>query len=529
MRKAHNNPRAGRVSSLGLALLLALFVVSSASAQTIEDALRFSSRQPMTGVRSLGMAGAGAAGIADYSAMFSNPAGLGYFRSSGFSGSLSFFSTEDQGRFTGPSTNALDNRINDTQLGHLAYVHKVRTRQGSLVFGAAINQIESFSRELYYSGDNGDNSVTDFFLPVAGEYSVDTNDGEDGIPNTADDEFIPVFDRDLSFIAFELFAIDFDVDAFEAGNNPFFPAVSTGTVEQTGTIREEGAMHEINLGVAAEAAERVMVGASLNIPVGKWTLDRFQTEDDVNNANDGAGGTTDFASLDWTQTIESNLVGVNVRAGVSVSTPSGFRAGASIETPTYYEISEDYSTIMTVRFDDGFRDSYGDDFSEDVGAGSFDYNLITPWRLGLGVGYSKRDLRVMVDAEVIDWSQMELDSDLVSFAEENRFIAQNLEDAVNVRAGIEYDFGPLTVRGGVASISDPRKTSYGRLDSGDDRSRAFVGVGLSYRAADRFVFDVAWSGEQFYDEFVTYGVEGAPLVSEEVLRGRFAIGIRAKL
>ncbi len=520
----------GRMSRLGVFGLLVLFAVAPASAQTLEDALRFSSRQPMTGVRSLGMAGAGTAGIGDYAAVNSNPAGLGYMRSSSFSGSLSFFSTQDRGIFMGPSGDtALDNRINDTQIGHIGYVHKAQTRRGTLVFAAGINQVESYSRELYYEGENGANSTTDFFLPVEGEYTIATDDGADGIPGTADDEFTPSFDRDLSFIAFETFGIDFDADRFDAGQNPFVPSVQTGTVEQTGTIRESGAVYEMNFAAATEVAPRVMLGASLNIPVGTWSLDRFQTEDDINNANDGANGTTDFESLDWTQTVETQMVGINLRTGVSVSTAAGFRVGATIETPTYFGLSDEYSTILTTRFDDGFTDTYGDAVGEDVGAGEFDYNLITPWKFGIGIGYAKRDLRVMVDAEVADWSQLELDSDLVSFARENQFISRNLQESVNVRAGIEYDFGPVTARGGFASVSDPRKATYSRLADGEDRARVFLGVGLSYRVANQFVFDFGWSGEQFYDEFNTYGVTDAPVVSEDVRRGRFAIGVRARL
>ena len=78
-------------------------------------------------------------------------------------------------------------------------------------------------------------------------------------------------------------------------------------------------------------------------------------------------------------------------------------------------------------------------------------------------------------------------------------------------------------------LSDPRKASYSRLEDGEDRSRAFVGAGLSYRASRQFVFDLGWSGEQFQDEFVTYGVTGAPVVREDVQRGRFSIGVRARL
>jgi hypothetical protein len=303
-----------------MALAMMAMGVPLAHAQTAEDALRFSERQPITGVRSLGLGGAGFAGLADFSAMVNNPAGLGYYRNSSFSASLNFSSTEDQGSFS-LRTDAgipVENRVNATQIGHVSYVHRVPTRRGSLVVGAGINQVQSFSRELVYRGSNDRNSVTEFFLPIRGEYAVDTDNGPDGVFGTDDDVFTPTFDRDLSFIAFELFAIDLDVAAFEAGaEQPFFPAVTTGTVEQTGYVAESGSMHEVNFGGAIQAAERVMVGASLNVPVGRWELDRFATEEDVDNDNDGTGGTVNFDYLEWTQSVESRLVGVNLRVGLS--------------------------------------------------------------------------------------------------------------------------------------------------------------------------------------------------------------------
>jgi len=514
------------------AVVLSMTFAADANAQTFEDAIRFSQRQPMSGVRSLGMAGAGVSGIDDHTALLTNPAGLGYATGSSFSASLSFFSTDDRADYVLGSASPRDNTSSVAGIGHIAYMHKVPTRRGALVVGAGINQVQTFDRELVYRGSNGLNSVTDFFMPISGEFQIETNSGPDNVFGTPDDEFLPSFTRDLSFIAFQLFAIDLDVDAYESGDPvPFLPAVTTGAVEQSGSVRERGFMHELNFGGAVEPAENVMVGASLNIPFGKWELDRFAAEEDINNDNNGLGGTVDFNYLEWTQLIESQLVGVNLRAGVSVRTRSGFSVGASIETPTYYEISEDYSTTMYVEFDDGYADTYGDQFEEDAGAGSFDYNVISPWRVGVGIGYAGRQLRLFADAELVDWGQLELDAEGFSFANENRLIREQLDGTVSLRLGGEYDFGRIVGRLGLAAVPDQRMETAGR--NGDaprvDRERAYFTAGLTYEASRQFAIDFGWSAEQFNDVFVPYAVDGAPTIFEDVLRGRFAIGVRARI
>ena len=514
------------VSIFGFAVFALTMLVTEARSQTAVDAIRFSERQNGVGVRSLGMGGVGTAGLADFSAVFNNPAGLGYMKASSFSGSLSAFSTEDEAAYEiGSSSEFTTNDITDSQLSHLAYTYKAPTRRGSLVLAAGVTQIGSFSRELAFVGDNPNNSATDFFMPIPGEFEIETSPGPDGIFGNSDDEFTPNFSRDLSAIAFNLFAIDLDIDAFESGAaNPFFPAVTTGTVRQEGFVTESGAMHELNFATAYEASKDVMVGFGLNIPYGTWELDRIFTEEDILNDNDGSGTTVDFDRLEWDQFVKSRLVGVNVRAGVSFEMPGGLRGGVSLESPTYFHIEEDFDTQITAAFDDGYTDTYGDDPSESLGEGSFDYNLKTPWRLGAGIGYSTRTLKVMLDAEFVDWSRLEFDSADFSFEAENRDIRRNLDQVVNAKLGAEYLFGSFAVRAGIAGKTDPRNQDL--LESDVDRDRIFGSAGFSFYPNNRFAFDIALSQESFDDEYLPYNIVGAPVVNEQVARSQVALGLR---
>ncbi|MBT8400467.1 MAG: outer membrane protein transport protein [Rhodothermia bacterium] len=505
-------------------------VPGSANAQDGEDALRFTQRQPSVGVRALGFGGAGIGGVADLSAINTNPAGLAYLRRSLFSGSLTSFNTTDDAAFSVAGTRSVvENDVTDTGLDHIAYAYRAPTRRGSMVVTAGVSRVQTFSRELFFTGDNGVNSATEFFLPLPSEFEVEVGSGDDGVRGTDDDVYTPLFSRPLSFIGFETFAIDLDIDAFEAGEEvPFFPAVTTGTVRQTGVVLEEGNMHEFSFGGAFEASKGVMVGATVNIPYGKWEFTSTLEEVDINDDNDGSGFTIDFDNLTWTETVESRLVGVNLRAGVSLEAARDLRVGFTVETPTYYSVSEDFATFLETGFDNGDAFSYGFDFGESEGSGSFDYEILTPWKLGAGLVFRTGNLRLLADAEFVDWSQLELDADGFDFVQENQDISQNLEQVVNTRIGAEYVLGNFVVRGGLGFRPDPRdiRPDLQSEATGVDRDRTYVSAGFSYVRDRQFAIDFALSQERFDDRYTPYNVVGAPVVDEEISRGRASLGVR---
>lgn len=500
-----------------LAVLWIIFgfaLASGVNAQTAEDALRFSRRFPANGAVMLGRGGAGIAGVADYSAMSINPAGLGFYDSSAFTGSLSALRTGDDGAFRiSGASSGLNTNVNDTRLGHLAYIYKFPTARGSLVIGAAFTQVNTFERSLNYSGENPSNSITDFLMPVPGEFTLEN--GSDGV--------FPNFTRDLSFIGFETFAIDLNQGLVDAGDPvPFLPAVTAGTVLQTGNVVESGRMKEVNIGGAGEAAPGVMVGLSVNIPFGTYRFNRIFEEDDFRNDNNGTGGTTDFNFLSLNERVKSELIGVNVRAGVTAQLNRLVRVGLTVESPTYYNIDESFDTRLETIFDNGDSFIYGDQPDENAGSGVFKYDINTPWRLGAGLTLENARISVSADAEYVDWSQLELKSKNASFADENRFITQNLDAVINTRIGVQYTFGDVDLRGGFDYQPDPRKAT-----GGLDRDKTYFSAGLGYRFDEQVQVDLGWMQERFDDRYLPYSeVTNAPVVNEQVTRNRFSLGFK---
>jgi len=525
------------------AFLLLATGAHPAPAQTADDVLRFSLRSPTPSARALGMAGGGTAGWADLSAMATNPAGLGYYTSSAFGGGIDVLVANNSSSFRVGSSSSTQVSANESavRLGNFGGVYKMPTEQGSLVLGASFTQQHAFDRTLNYEGSNQQSSVTDTFLPRSNEYAVD----DQGVffPDDVPSNIIP-------FIAFEGGAIEFFQGDYDAGQYPFEQAVLPGTeTVQEGRVRREGRTSEVNFAGAVEVAPNVMLGASANITTGQYQYQNRLTEFDQGENSDyevlrGGEFYVGLDQLSFRERFNSEFTGFNLRTGLSADLLSSVRLGLTVETPTWTAVSEDFTdAIVRTDFLDGTSLAYGDDPSEDIGQGTFDYNIQTPWRLGAGVAYENDRLRVSADVEFLDWSNLELDSESFDFPAVNDCIDEEVvcfDDfgaVLNWRGGVEYSFaGGPAVRGGVAHRPDPRSFNFTSAN-GDtrDRSRTFFSLGISYPVGDQLSLDAGWIQERMDDQFQPYQADTPPnentpivppLIDEDVTRNQVRLGVR---
>jgi len=297
------------------------------------------------------------------------------------------------------------------------------------------------------------------------------------------------FDRELSFTGFNPQA------AFDEG---------TG-LRQVGDVFEDGVSGELSLVGAVEVAPRVLTGLSLNLIAGDYQFQQVLDEVD-------ASGTPIFLTEDF---LEADLRGVNLRGGVAAEVAPGVRLGLVVETPTFYRV-EERSDLFTT--------------------GQFDYSITTPWRVSGGLVYELAGVLLAADLEFLDWSQARLrpTEDFRPPATEtdrNLDIRRTYREVLNTRFGAEYSIGPWAVRAGAAFQPDPLREELELRGVEADRLRSTYTVGFSLKTVDRVAFDVAYAFTEFEDALVPYASEERPqpLVTEDVARNRFLVGVRVDL
>jgi long-subunit fatty acid transport protein len=537
----------------------------SSQAQTALDALFFSERLPGTGTRLSALGGAGLAGVADYGALYSNPAGLGFYETSEAAGTFQTLLANNETSYTttfqpevgspfASTTTTADQVRTGYGIGNAALVYKVPTRRGSLVFGFGTNRTRSFDRSVDFGNRNQLSSVSDLFPPLNDEVSVDRfapgASPEDlffgqqlVVTDTA--EYLVDFDPDgngsidrpLSYVAFQTFGIDFYPSEYDSTAGPasgFLPVVPAGTqFRQAGDLSESGTLREWSVGAAVEAEKNLMLGLSANIVSGDYELrDAFEEVDD----NDEAIG---FNELQFTRRQTSDLTGFNLRGGLSFQ-GSAFRVGVSVETPTWYSVTDKTSLQMRTLFDNGDRFAYGDNSGENVGRTEFEYTINTPWRLGAGAALTVADATLLVDAQFVDWTQLKISSsdDRGVFDDENELIDDHFRPVVHTRVGLEYEIRPLTLRAGfayqpspvslpdVSPEADAPSLNLQSTGAVTERTRYYPSLGLGYQASDQLHFDLSWVQERFEDRFLPYVAPNASYVNEDVVRNRIQVGLR---
>ena len=281
-----------------------------------------------------------------------------------------------------------------------------------------------------------------------------------------------------------------------------------------------------------------MIGASLNISFGNYEFESFFDEFDINNWRkyektiyyvviDGDTEYRGFDLVTYTERFDSELVGANLRVGLSADAAPGVRVGVTLETPTFYRVDETFETEVSTLFDNGLSLAYGGQ-PGDVGRGTFEYDITTPWRFGGGLSYTISGLTIMGDVELVDWSQMELDAstDRDFFADINRSIRNDFKAVLNTSLAAEYKMDDLSLRLGYALQPDPND---GLLTLSDgslldpDTDRSYISAGIGYTFSNKFTLDFGWLQQTQEDIYVPDFTDY--IVTEDIVRNQFQVGI----
>lgn len=445
-----------------LLVLLTAYGSYSASAQTIEDALRLAVQSDVVSARSAAMGNAFTGLSDDMSALYWNPAGLGQLRWSVMDAGLTSFSSNTDATML--STTSSDN-FSVLKFNNIGLAIPVPVYRGSLVFAAGYNRLTDYSNMTRLEVYNPLSSIQPSFFDPQPDYDMAWNLGLE----------------------------DIIVDSLIEAGLPGWLAIPVyKDVQQDVLIEESGGMNQWAFGASTEIAQNAYLGASFNILTGSYRWDRTFTETDVMNVHQGSilgindRVRTDFQKMTMRDSYEQDIDGWNFSLGFLYNYQDLFRAGITVRTPTYYTIIEDYRQIgQSVFSNDGL---YYEQTWQSV-----TYYLRSPWLFSFGLSGSPVEwITLAGDIDIMDYQSMTYEgSNLANRTALNDDIRRNFRSTSNYRAGMEINVPrtDLFVRGGFgysnSAYKDDRNTS--------DYDAVTWSTGLGYLIGNSLMANVTYS------------------------------------
>ena len=458
-------------------LLITLFFTCTIQAQTIDDALRYSSFDPSGTARFMAVGGALGPLGADISVTGTNPAGIALFRSSEFTITPALFNGSADAQLTAVQD---INRISQTNfnlhnIGVVMASQPIARKWKTLNMAITLNNVGNFNRQSSYRGaTNGS---------IAQRWQELANDPNIGLSN---------FEAELAFNAGAIYDIDDNPADYEIDYEGFEDQL----LDKQQTLTNSGSVSELSFALAANYNERVMIGLSIGLPLLNFEYDSEYSETDETSPT--GGNVPYFQSLEYNDNYSTTGGGINAKLGVIVRASQALRIGGAVHTPTAYNLEDDFETTLINNY---FADP--DESGDFVGGeaqttGFFEYRLNTPWRFFGGAGFILgKNGFITGEVEYVDYSSNEFRFDGFDSNEigANEDINQLLTDVINIRLGGEFVYDDFRFRLGFGTFPS--------AFNDDDTRRNSISAGAGYRK-NKIFLDLAYRRTSFDETSFPY-------------------------
>lgn len=512
------------MKNIRLALVIActLFGTAVVNAQNLYDAARLMGNDLNGTARFVGMGGAMGALGGDISTMGTNPAGIGIYRSSDVMTSFGFSNIGMKSNMSG-TKNEQDKLFGS--FDNIGFV--ISSRIGNetplrfVNFGFNYRKVKSFDKNMVMNGmievQGGPMSQSDLFATLSQglteEYLGSNAAFTDGGVNAA---------PWLGAMAFQTRVIGaIDDNKYESnvgymvdseGNKVYLPVMGEYT------SKERGGLHSYDFNVALNFYDRIYLGAT----IGAYSVD-YSRKSFYKESYPGDAST--YSLENW---FDTSGTGVDFRLGLIVRPfeSSSFRIGAAIHTPTWFNLEDRASAIMTSDVDmnsDGAIDKdelYEYDTMNFPGESKTKYQLITPWKYNLSLGYTiGRSVALGAEYEYSDYSSAKLKyDDGVKMEDETSQIKTGLKGVHTLRVGAEFKLAPeFSFRVGynymTAAMYDDtfKRIALNSISTSTEFS--------NLKATNNYTVGLGYKGSVFYADlayqFHTYKEDFYPFYNEE--------------
>src|SRR5665647_1256718 len=142
-----------------------LFILNNSYAQEPADALRYSYLTQGGGTaRNQAIGGAGASLGGEFSSLFINPAGLGFYKTNEFVLTPGYSLKNYQSNYKNNQASSNNNNFNLGASGLLFSSSTPQQKVKSFTFAMGVNRIADFNKHIYYKGQNNTSSYSEKYL-----------------------------------------------------------------------------------------------------------------------------------------------------------------------------------------------------------------------------------------------------------------------------------------------------------------------------------------------------------------------------
>lgn len=478
-----------------LFLLIVFFPFSQVFSQSPDDVVRNAWFIPNGTARSMSIGGAMGALGGDITAAYTNPAGLGFYKTREFVISPAFLLNNNKSDFRGTSISSI--KKSGFQLGTSGAVFggKIDRANHSTAFSISVNQLASYNNKIHYAGLNDYSSYSEQYLEQLAADNADVNAAANNYP----------FGSSLAFFTYLVDSIA-DPSGNVTGYRSLVPL--NPAVMQQFDETDAGGLYEVSFGFASNANDKVYLGGSINVPLSFFTQNITYQESDISgNVHN------DFNYSTFTQDHTLNGAGLNGRLGVIYRPQNSLRLGLAFHTPSFMSYTDKLNAAITTDTEDyaGVQTSKSSDFSN--AADEVHYNEITPYKIIASAAYVFNEVEniklqkgfLTADIEYVNHRGSRFiqqtgggdsDPDLKDYYNSlNDVIKSYYKGAFDFRVGAELKFSPIAVRLGAAYYGSPYD------DKAIKANRVMIAGGVGYRNYGMFI-DLTVS--QFFNKDVNF-------------------------
>ncbi len=450
--------------------VLLVLACTFASAQNINDVLRYSNENIQGTARFQGMGGAFGALGGDLSALNVNPAGSAVFANGQFTISGSNYNRNNDASYFGNDRSTDLNTFDINQVGAVFVFNNTNSGSEWKKFSLAVNYdlVNQMDNEIFVAGTSNQ-GIDNYFLDYAQGVPFGPLLLQDG--EYIDEAYLDI-GASLGFVDQQAFLGYFGgiidpVDMDDDNNIEYISNARYSNVNQAYSKSTAGYNSKFTLNMASQYGENIYLGASMNIHTVSYDeLTRF--------SESGYDSDSEIQFVDFDNFLHTEGSGFSFSLGGIAKLTESLRLGASYQSPTWYRLTDDTSQRINSDLADADIDFI--DFND---INLFErYTIKTPSKLtgSLAMVFGIHGL-LSLDYSYQDMSKAELrpTSD-PAFSSENSYISNTLTGVSAVRLGGEYRLDRISLRGGFRYEQSP----YQNGDTIGDLQGYSAGIGYNF-------------------------------------------------